>query len=214
VTLDCPGTPALPSARIPDVKMNAFGRASMNNPLRAVVQARYIVPKMVELGGDLSGCRVLEVGCGRGKGLRLIHDYMGANEVLGIDIDAKMLRKADRTAPISIADMVSLPVRSSEVDAVVDFGALHLVPEWRSALGEVHRVLRVGGRYFFEQVVGRLFRSTMALATGRRMTRDFEEDSFLGELALVGLKIERLHRPRLMLTTGMVGDLIGVARRV
>jgi ubiquinone/menaquinone biosynthesis C-methylase UbiE len=194
--------------------MNAFGRASMNNPLRVAAQERYIVPKMLEMGGDLSRCRVLEVGCGRGRGLHLILDRMSGKEVVGIDIDAKMVRTADGTAPISIADMVSLPVRDSGVDAVVDFGALQLVAEWQLAVREVRRVLRPGGRYFFEQIVGPLFRSTMALATGRRMPGGFGQGSLLGELAAVGLKVENLYRPRWMLATGMVGDLIGVARRV
>lgn len=37
-------------------------------------------------------------------------------------------------------------------DAVFDFGIIHHVPDWRGAVAEVARVLRPGGRFFFEEV--------------------------------------------------------------
>jgi SAM-dependent methyltransferase len=197
----------------PSVKMNAFGRASMNNRLRVAVQRRYIVPKMLEMGGDLSGCRVLELGCGRGVGLRLLRSQMQAKEVIGIDIDARMLRKSSGGGPVAIADMTALPIADGRFDAVVDFGALHLVPEWPQALREVQRVLRPGGRYYFEQIVGRLFRAVMPIATGRRIPGGFSRDSYLRELASVGLEVEETRAPRLMVLTGVASDLMGCARK-
>ena len=38
-------------------------------------------------------------------------------------------------------------------DAVFDFAILHHVPEWRQALGEVRRVLKPGGRFYFDEVL-------------------------------------------------------------
>jgi ubiquinone/menaquinone biosynthesis C-methylase UbiE len=197
--------------------MNAFGRATMNNPARALAQRRQIVPTMIRLGGSLAGCRVLELGCGRGVGTELLLDVMEAAEVHAVDLDPVMVDKArhrvGQRATVELADMTALAVPDAHYDAVVDFGAVHLVPEWRKAVQEVARVLRPRGRYYFEEIVGRIFRATMPLATGRRMAGGFGEHAYLSELERLGLTVEATAKPRLALLSGMVGDLIGVARR-
>jgi SAM-dependent methyltransferase len=197
--------------------MNAFGRAMMNSRARALAQRRYVVPTMMRLGGSLAGCRVLEVGCGRGVGSELLLDVMEATEVYAIDLDPLMVDKARERlggrARVEVADMTDLQLATGSLDAVVDFGAIHLSPEWRQAVGEVARVLRPDGRYFFEQVVGRLFRATMPLATGRRIPGGFGEQPYLIELSAHGLAVEATTTPRLALVTGMIGDLIGMARK-
>jgi len=197
--------------------MNAFGRATMNNRARAFAQRRYLVPQMLRLGGSLDGCRVLELGCGRGVGTELIRDVMGATEVDALDLDPIMVAKARRRlgdrARVEQGDMTALSASDASYDAVVDFGAIHLVPDWRRAAGEVSRVLVPGGRYFFEEIVGRLFRATMPLATGRRIDGGFSEGAYLGELNRLGLTVEGIHKPGLAVLSTMVGDLVGVARK-
>lgn len=197
--------------------MNAFGRATMNNSARAFAQRHYLVPQMLRLGGSLDGCRVLELGCGRGVGTELILDEMGAAEVDALDLDPIMVNKARRRlgdrARVEVGDMTNLSALDASYDAVVDFGAIHLVPEWRRAAAEVSRVLAPAGGYFFEEIVGRLFRATLPLATGRRIEGGFSEDAYLGELDRLGLTVEGTLKPRLVVLSGMVGDLVGVARK-
>jgi ubiquinone/menaquinone biosynthesis C-methylase UbiE len=197
--------------------MNSFGRATMNNPARAFAQRHYLVPHLLDLGGTLEGCRVLEVGCGRGLGTELILDAMGAAEVDAVDLDPIMVAKARRRlggrAHVALGDMTSLAAADSTYDAVVDFGALQLVPAWRRAAAEVQRVLVPGGQYFFEAIVGRWFRAVLPLATGRSIDGNFNEADFVGELAGLGLSVDRTFKPRLAAYSGMVGDLLGVARK-
>ncbi len=96
-----------------------------------------------------------------------------------------------------------------------DFGALHIVEEWRRALDEVRRVLARGGGYYFEWVTGRALRALYPLAAERFARVDVPgPEQLLDALGRRGLDTEgRIARPRLMAAlTYLVGDVIGVAR--
>jgi hypothetical protein len=45
--------------------------ALMSNPVRALVQRHVEVPRLLRLGGRMTGGRALEIGCGRGAGTGL-----------------------------------------------------------------------------------------------------------------------------------------------
>lgn len=196
--------------------MNSLGRWILNSPQRAFVQRHHLLPTFDRLGGPLDGCRVLEVGCGRGIGMKLVANA-GAARVAGIDLDPVMARLAKRRVGtgmlIAVADIAALPVPDAAYDVVMDFGAIHLMPRWRAGLAEVARVLRPGGRFFFEQPAHPLYRLLMPLSTGRSISGNFSRDAFLVELELRGLEIVGLARPHPLTMTGLLGDLVGVARK-
>ncbi len=50
-----------------------------------------------------------------------------------------------------VADMAAIPLSDNSVDAVVCHAALHHVPDWRSAIAEVYRVLRPGGVFVVQE---------------------------------------------------------------
>jgi len=52
-----------------------------------------------------------------------------------------------------IGDATAIPVRDESYDAVFDFGIIHHVPLWHLALREAHRVLKVGARFYVEEVL-------------------------------------------------------------
>jgi ubiquinone/menaquinone biosynthesis C-methylase UbiE len=186
----------------------------MNSPLRAYLQQRYLLPTFQRLGDSLGGCRVLEIGCGRGVGMDLI-DRAGALRVDGVDLDPVMAGLAHRRLGdrmlVVIADVAALPMPDASYDVVVDFGAIHLLPHWRAGLSEVARVLRRGGRFFFEQPAHSVYRLLMPLSTSHRIPGGFSRNAFLAELRGQGLHVSGLARPHLLALTGVLGDLVGVA---
>jgi len=190
----------------------------MNNPARAWLQRRYIAVAFERLGGRVPGGRVLEVGCGRGALLQTLHGRFGARQVVGLDLDPRMLTST-RPHPRGVlaADVTALPLAAGSVDAVFDFGAVHFVAEWESALAEVRRVLRPGGRYFFEWVTGRVLRSLYPLAAeGFERMQVPDANALLAALEARGLRVGgAVARPRIAAAvTCLVGDVIGVATAV
>jgi cyclopropane fatty-acyl-phospholipid synthase-like methyltransferase len=207
--------------------MNALGRLALNNPARTLAQRRYVLPRLDRLGGRLDGCRVFEVGCGRGVGTMLLVEQLGANHVDAIDVDPVMVGLADRRlggrrfegrrlaerVTVRVADVLDRDAPAGSYDAVVDLGALHLEPAWRDALREIHRLLAPEGRLFLEEIVGPVHQSLVPLATGRRILGGISRDALLAEIDTVGFDLLGVAEPRVAVLTGVVGDLLAVARK-
>ena len=96
-----------------------------------------------------------------------------AREVCAFYLDEGMVELARRRlegyAPerlqLRVGDAAAIEAADSSFDAVVDFGILHHVPDWRQAVAEIRRVLRPGGRFFFMEVTSQ--------ALNRRSYRHF-----------------------------------------
>ncbi len=200
--------------------MNRLGRAVLNSPVRATAQRRFVVPTMCRLGGALdAGSRVLEVGCGRGAGSTLIVDLLDAASVDAIDIDPVMVRLATRRlvghrlaerVDVTVGDMLHVDAPSGCYDAVVDMGAIHLEPRWREAVVELHRVLKPGGRFYFEEIVHPGRQALSLLAAGRRVPLDFGLAAFQAELDAQGFGPVGLQTVGWPARLGLAGDVIGV----
>jgi len=171
----------------------------MNNPVRAALQRHYEAPMLERLGGRVAGGAVLEIGCGRGVGTEIILSRFGADRVDAFDLDPDMVERArlrlagfgDRVRLLQ-GDATSIPAEDASYDAVFDFGIIHHVPDWRRAVREVSRVLRPGGRFFFEEVT----QHALARWSYRRFldhpTEDrFSSASFVAEVERSGLRVPR-----------------------
>ncbi len=82
-----------------------------------------------------------------------------------------------------VGDAVAIAEEDASFDAVFDFGILHHVREWKAAVGEVARVLKVGGRFFFEEVTSKalnrwVYRTFLEHPTENR----FSAEEFVAEL--------------------------------
>jgi ubiquinone/menaquinone biosynthesis C-methylase UbiE len=208
------------------VKLNWFGRLQMNNPGRAWAQRRITAHHMLRLGGAVTDGEALEIGCGRGVGVEIILSRFGAAKVTAFDLDPLLVAQAARRlAPLgdkvslSVASATDIPAADARFDAVFDFGVVHQITDWRKALAECARVLKPGGRLYFEAVSGRFYRMPMNLAM-ERGTPDvrkigFDRDAYLGELAANGIEVGTNYvQPRLPITAALVGDLIGAGTRL
>lgn len=197
--------------------MNRVETVLMNNPVRRSIQRTVEVRLLRRMGGVLAGGQALEVGCGQGYGSELIIRVFGAGRVLAVDIDPRMIWRAQRRIaakrlPVTVgyASAEALPVQDASFDAVFDFGILHHVIDWRKALSEVHRVLRPGGRFYFEEVTEHaLARPTYRRFLEHPTTDRFSGEVFVAELEGHGLRVGRRHRELIQ------GDyVVGVAERV
>ena len=180
------------------MKLNAIEKVLMNNPLRSVLQRRYEAPLLEKLGGRLEGGRALEIGCGCGVGTALILQRFDACEVHVFELDPDMVARAkwrlssypSERLELYVADAASVPEPDASFDAVFDFGIVHHVPDWKVAVAEVVRVLKPGGRFFFEEVTRQAL-DRWAYRTFLEHPREnrFGKEAFLTALEPRGLRL-------------------------
>jgi len=150
------------------MKLNWAERWVVNNPLRVFQQQIEIAwfKRMMPLA---PGKTVLEMGCGRGAGAKLILRTFQPAGLHLQDLDIKMIVKAKqylggvelKKISLSVGDAVGLPFQADSLDAIFGFGFLHHVPDWRSALAEISRVLKTGGFYYFEELYPGLYQNVI-----------------------------------------------------
>jgi len=178
------------------MKLNWAERLVVNNPLR-VWEQRLEVQRLRGLMPLEPGSLALEIGCGRGVGAGLILKEFRPSMVHCMDLDIRMVRQAKRylsaqkkKTSLLVGDTSALPLQSGTVDAVFGFGVLHHVVDWRSALGEIARVLKPAGVYFLEELYPAVYLNFITRhillhpATDRFSGRDLRQ-----ALAQVGLSL-------------------------
>lgn len=184
------------------MKLNRVEKALMNNPVRALVQRRHEGALMERLGGRVEGARVLEIGCGRGVGTEIIFERFGAREVHAFDVDPDMIARAHRRLSgypanrltLFVGDAAAIRAEDAFYDAVFDFGIIHHVPAWERAVAEVARVLKPGGKFFFEEVTKRaLDRWFYRTFLDHPKTNRFSAEQFVAEIEAQGIMVGGKH---------------------
>ena len=105
--------------------------------------------------GDVTGKRVLELGCGAGQCSRWVNEHGG--HAVGLDVSLRQLQHSRRidaergtTVPAVCATATALPFADDTFDIVFSsFGALQFVADAHAAVAEVARLLMPGGRFAF-----------------------------------------------------------------
>lgn len=95
----------------------------------------------------LSPGRALDAGCGTGR--HAAHLAALGHEVVGVDASEPMLAVARRKLPdadLRVGDLTALPLEDASVDGAVCALALSHLSALGSAVAELGRVLRPGGR--------------------------------------------------------------------
>jgi ubiquinone/menaquinone biosynthesis C-methylase UbiE len=150
------------------VKLNWAERWVVNNPSR-VLQQHLEILWFKKNAPRRSYRRILEFGCGRGAGARLVLQKFEPSLLCAQDLDVEMISKARRylngtekkIVSLSVGDAYRFPFKDGAFDAVFGFGVLHHVPDWQTALLEAARILAPGGVYFMEELYPQLYQNAL-----------------------------------------------------
>lgn len=119
----------------------------------SATNTQYDRPAMLRLAGDVTGKRVLELGCAAGVLTEHLAD-LGA-EVLALDREPRLVdiarRRLGSRARVEVAELeqpLNL-VPTGSVDLVVASLVLHYLEDWTPLLAELHRCLAPGGALVF-----------------------------------------------------------------
>ena len=148
---------------------------------------------------------VLEIGVGTGRNLPY---YPGHVRLTGIDLNPAMLdiarrRAADlgREVELRLGDAQALDLPDSQFDTVVATLALSSIPDDHSAVTEVRRVLRPGGRFIVldfarsPHLTVRVIQRLLGPYLARRYAFHPQRQP-LDAMAAEGFVVERLERSR------------------
>ena len=176
---------------------------------------------------------ILELCCGRGNGLRALHQ-LGFRDLEGVDLSPALVARYDGPARVQVGDCRSLPCTDASKDVVIVQGGLHhlleLPRDLELTLCEARRVLRPGGRFVavepwltpFLRCVHAVSEVALARKLSRRLDafatmveherRTYEQ--WLGAPAVIVALLEREFEPRISRRRSGKLEFVGVARRL
>ena len=175
--------------RFQEMLMNWPERLWIYSPIREIFQRREVT-KWLKFAEPQKKGVALEIGCGLGRGARLMIDKMGFSEVVAFDLEEILVRRARFLTPVRlrrniayyVGDAQYLPFPDDSFDAIVNFGIIHHVLDWRQCLREISRTLRKGGTFYFEEIYPPLYANFILKPLLRHPTEDrFSEKEFLHE---------------------------------
>lgn len=182
-----------------------YGFAALGSPARPLhletedEEDRYCIQLYDHVLGDadLRGLDVLEVGCGRGGGASFISRYRRPRSMIGVDLSSSNITFCRRRHALPglrfvPGDAESLPFADNAFDAVLNVESSHCYPSMPRFLGEVRRVLRPNGSFFFADHRGKEDVATLRQALEASGLTWQREESITGNV----LQALRLDSPR------------------
>lgn len=192
-----------------DLETNACcSTGSMPEPQKSIL--RMIEPEILDkfygcgspIPPLLSGCNVLDLGCGTGRDVYIASYLVGEQGlVTGVDMTDeqlelafkyknKQMRKfAFKTCNVEfkkgyIEDLKTAGIKDNSQDVVISNCVINLSPDKKSVFSEIFRVLKSGGELYFSDIF-----------SGRRIPEDIKEDRVLyGECLGGAMYIEDFRR--------------------
>lgn len=178
--------------------LNKLEFALMNNPLRRFIQDKIEIKELRSRSSLPPHKAILEIGCGSGYGTRLIQRYFQPTKIEAVDLDPRMIvlarkRVQDPTISFRVGSATKLPFKSNTFDAVIEFGIIHHIPNWKKAVEELYRVLTPGGELLLEDLSAETFETPLGKWYKRFLDHPYKKmyrrDEFIDYLQSVGFQI-------------------------
>lgn len=138
---------------------NDAPRRAARGPAGPVLN-RFSTALLFEVVGDcrLDGRSIVDLGCGRGGNLALLHQYYAPRTLLGVDLSSANIASCRRRHRIDrggfiVGDVEHLPLRGGGVDVVLNIESSHYYPDIERFFAEVGRVLVRGGAFLYADVL-------------------------------------------------------------
>ena len=199
--------------------LNKIEFVLMNNPIKGYIQDKMEVRRLRKLSSLKPHKTILEIGCGNGTGTKLIKKYFKPKKIYALDLDPRMIDRAvrknsDPTISFAVGDATTLQFEDNQFDAIVDFGIIHHIPNWKKSLEELKRVLKQGGELILEDLSidtfntfpGRFYRAILAHPYAQMYTKD-EFITYLEKLQFTIVR-EETHHP-----LGILKYFVVIARK-
>ncbi len=141
-------------------------------------------PEMLDAVGDVSGHRVIDLGCGEGRFCRMLVER-GA-DVTGIDFIPRFIEHAEEHRvggeTYLHGDMRDLSrYEDGSFDLAVSYLTLIDVPDFRPVVREAYRVLRPGGRFVIANLAPMVTAGNHWVKDGQGNKLHFFLDDYLDE---------------------------------
>jgi SAM-dependent methyltransferase len=139
-----------------------YDPAELSNLPRTVTESFAGIGNPHAIAPLATGATVVDIGSGAGTDLLLAAFHVGPHgRAIGVDMTGAMCDRARRGAAacglahveVREGDATALPIDAESVDVVISNGVLNLVPDKRTAIAEIRRVLKPGGRVQIADIV-------------------------------------------------------------
>lgn len=157
-------------------------------------------PIILELLGDVSGEKILDLGCGDALFARDLL-LAGAQSYLGVEASQQMVQLAQKNLQDVAGEVVQQSMEdwsypAAQFDLVVSRLALHYVADLEEQFGKVNRTLKSNGRFIFS-IVHPVITSSDKSRAGGGLRQDWIVDDYFSsgprKVFLSGVFVKQYH---------------------
>ncbi|MBX5494324.1 MAG: methyltransferase domain-containing protein [Bryobacteraceae bacterium] len=129
-----------------EIRLSFETSAADEEHFPSTIDPRIVHVKLIlETMGDLNGRRVIDVGCGKGRFARILHERNPGARIVALDLAEAMLRAVPAGISPVAGSMTALPFPDGCFDGAYATESLEHAVDIELAVGEICRVVKPGG---------------------------------------------------------------------